>query len=76
VRAGLDPARFTVRTAPALLARTKPWQDYAQAARSLRAAIEKFTRVGRSSAPRAPRAPRARGNGRRGTEKAGISART
>jgi bifunctional non-homologous end joining protein LigD len=44
VRAGLDATRFTVRTAPALLARVKPWQDYAHAARSLRAAITRFTR--------------------------------
>ena len=44
VRAGLDATRFTVRTAPALLAGVKPWQDYAHAARSLRAAITRFTR--------------------------------
>jgi bifunctional non-homologous end joining protein LigD len=44
VRAGLDPKRFTLRTAPALLARDKPWQDYAQAAQSLRSAIKRFTR--------------------------------
>jgi bifunctional non-homologous end joining protein LigD len=44
VRAGLDPSRFTLRTAPALLRRGKPWQDYAKAAQSLRAAIARFTR--------------------------------
>ena len=45
VRAGLDASRFTVRTAPALLIRGKPWQDYEQSARSLRAAITRFTRA-------------------------------
>jgi bifunctional non-homologous end joining protein LigD len=44
VRAGLDPQRFTLRTAPALLKRHEPWQDYAQAAQSLRAAITRLTR--------------------------------
>jgi bifunctional non-homologous end joining protein LigD len=43
LRSGLDPARFTLRTAPALLARNKPWPDYARAAQSLRAAIRRFT---------------------------------
>jgi bifunctional non-homologous end joining protein LigD len=40
VKAGLDPLRFTVRTAPALLKKTRPWRDYAKSARSLRSAIE------------------------------------
>jgi bifunctional non-homologous end joining protein LigD len=42
VRAGLDPARFTMKTAPALLAKSKPWADYAQSGASLKAAIQKF----------------------------------
>lgn len=40
VRTGLNPRRYTVHTAPALLAKTKPWTDYAQSARSLKAAIK------------------------------------
>jgi bifunctional non-homologous end joining protein LigD len=50
VRSGLDPTRFTVRTAPGLLARAKPWQDYAKAAQSLRAAIRQLTKSGAASA--------------------------
>ena len=46
LRSGLNPKRFTVRTAAALVARDKPWQDYAQAAQSLRGAIKRFTKSG------------------------------
>jgi len=67
VRAGLDPARFTVRTAPALLVRSKPWLDYGQAAQSLRAAIERFTRATTVSVPAAARkAGTRKRNGRAG----------
>jgi bifunctional non-homologous end joining protein LigD len=45
VRRGLDPLRFTLRTAPALLAKTKPWEDYVPAARSLAHAIQSITRT-------------------------------
>ena len=43
VKAGLDPARYTVRTGAALLQKLKPWNDYAQAAKSLASAIMKVT---------------------------------
>jgi bifunctional non-homologous end joining protein LigD len=42
VRAGLDPKRFTLRTAPALVAKNKPWQGYDDAARPLAPAIKRF----------------------------------
>jgi bifunctional non-homologous end joining protein LigD len=38
----LDPKRYTVRTVPALLARTKAWEDYDDAATPLSAAIKKL----------------------------------
>jgi bifunctional non-homologous end joining protein LigD len=37
---GLDPKRFTVRSVPDLLARTKAWADYQDSARPLTAAIK------------------------------------
>ena len=42
VRAGLDPQRFTIVTAPALLAKNKPWQNYCESESSLKAAIRKL----------------------------------
>jgi bifunctional non-homologous end joining protein LigD len=43
VRAGLDPTRFTIRTAPHMLATTKPWKNYADSERSLEDAIRRLT---------------------------------
>jgi bifunctional non-homologous end joining protein LigD len=42
VRGDLDPKRYTVRTLPALLAKTKAWQGYDDAAASIKAAIRKL----------------------------------
>jgi len=50
LRSGLDPSRFTVRSAPALLARDNPWQDYTSSAQSLRAAIRRLADSGKSDA--------------------------
>ena len=48
VSKGLDPMRFTSRTAPALLRRSKPWKDYAHSGHWLAAAIRKLLeRTGR-----------------------------
>ncbi|HTX04747.1 MAG TPA: DNA ligase D [Steroidobacteraceae bacterium] len=55
-RAGLDPGKFTIRTARALLARSAAWEQYPEAARPLGPAIEKL--VGRNvDPPLAPRRP-------------------
>jgi bifunctional non-homologous end joining protein LigD len=43
VRGDLDPKRYTVRTVPALLARTKAWQGYDDAAASIKDAMRKFS---------------------------------
>jgi bifunctional non-homologous end joining protein LigD len=42
IKKGLDPKRFTVRTAPALLAKAKPWKDYAKLQRPLLAVLKKL----------------------------------
>jgi bifunctional non-homologous end joining protein LigD len=42
VKSDLDPRRYTVRTVPALLARTKAWADYEDAASSIKAAMKKL----------------------------------
>jgi bifunctional non-homologous end joining protein LigD len=42
VRGDLDPKRYTVRTVPALLAKTKAWDGYDDAASSIKGAIRKL----------------------------------
>jgi bifunctional non-homologous end joining protein LigD len=44
VKKGLDPMRFTLRTAPALLKRSAAWRDYDDAARPLIEAARRLTR--------------------------------
>ena len=43
VKGDLDPKRFTVRSVPALLAKSKAWRDYDEAASSIKAAMKKLT---------------------------------
>jgi bifunctional non-homologous end joining protein LigD len=42
VKRGLDPARYTVRTAAVLLARSKAWQEYQKGARRLVTALKRL----------------------------------
>ena len=44
VRSDLDPMKYTLRTVPSLLTRTKAWADYDRAARSIKAAIAKLAK--------------------------------
>ena len=44
VRPGLDPSRFNVRTVPALVARSKAWKGYEDAARPIVRAVELLSR--------------------------------
>ena len=46
VKGALDPLQYTVRTAPGILAKSKPWQGYDDAARSLVAAIQRLAKTG------------------------------
>jgi bifunctional non-homologous end joining protein LigD len=45
VRAGLDPRKFTVRTAPPLLRKNRPWKEYAESAKPFRQAIERLLKT-------------------------------
>jgi bifunctional non-homologous end joining protein LigD len=45
VKDDLDPKRFTIRSAPALLAKSKAWQGYDEAASPIKAAIERLGRL-------------------------------
>jgi len=42
LRGDLDPTRYTIRSVPTLLAKTKAWQGYDDAATSIKAAIKKL----------------------------------
>jgi bifunctional non-homologous end joining protein LigD len=50
VRKDLDPRRFTIRTAPALLAKSRAWDDYDAAARPLEEAINQIGQTARAIA--------------------------
>jgi bifunctional non-homologous end joining protein LigD len=45
VRVGLDPKKFTVRMAPSLLRKNRPWKDYPKSAKPLRQAIEQLLKT-------------------------------
>jgi bifunctional non-homologous end joining protein LigD len=42
VRGDLDPKRYTVRSVPALLAKSKAWDGYDNAASSIKSAMKKL----------------------------------
>ena len=41
----IDPTRFTIRTVPALIAKSTAWQDYCEAERPLAPAIKRLTKA-------------------------------
>ena len=45
VKKGLDPMRFTIRTVPTLLTKSKAWSDYCEAERPLEDAIKNFVKM-------------------------------
>jgi bifunctional non-homologous end joining protein LigD len=49
VKADLDPKRFTLRTVPALLAKTSAWQDYCEGERPLEQAIKRLGKAKRAA---------------------------
>jgi bifunctional non-homologous end joining protein LigD len=60
VKADLDPLRFTIRTAPTLLDRTKAWMDYCESEGSLQDAIKRLGAGGSQGGVRHRRALRNR----------------
>jgi bifunctional non-homologous end joining protein LigD len=76
VRPGLDPSRYTVRTAPALIARGKAWEGYADAARPVARAIELLSNRQQAggASPKAA-ALQTAGNGRTSTQTQSPGAR-
>lgn len=44
VRSDLDPRKYTLRTVPGLLTKTKAWADYDKAGRPIKAAIERLAK--------------------------------
>jgi bifunctional non-homologous end joining protein LigD len=50
VKSDLDPKRFTVRTVPALLKKTKAWEDYRSGERPLEKAIKLLAKSNRAAA--------------------------
>jgi len=49
VKKGLDPMRYTLRSVPALLAKSTAWQDYGQGERPLLAALKRATSGSRAA---------------------------
>lgn len=58
VKSDLDPKRFTVRTVPALLAKSSAWQDYCDGQRPLEQAIKRLENPGRQRERLRPRGDR------------------
>jgi bifunctional non-homologous end joining protein LigD len=51
VRTGLEPMRYTVRTAPALLSKSAAWKDYRDGERRLLDALKRLRAGGKSASP-------------------------
>ncbi len=45
VRSDLDPKRFTIRTAPDLISKSRAWQEYSDSERQLKPAVERLARA-------------------------------
>jgi bifunctional non-homologous end joining protein LigD len=45
LKKGLDPAAFTVRSAPSLIAKSQAWKDYAKSEKPLSAAVKKLAKA-------------------------------
>ena len=66
VRSGLDSKDFTIRTAPALIAKSRAWADYGDSQQPLQPAIERLTRT------RAPKSRTSRRSAATSDRRAGL----
>ncbi|HEX4078355.1 MAG TPA: DNA ligase D [Rhizomicrobium sp.] len=55
VKTGLDPKRYTLRSAPKLIAASTAWKDYCDGERPLRPAIERLAKGAEATRPHAKR---------------------
>ncbi len=49
VRKGLDPRRYTLRTVPALLSKSRAWAEYGESERSLLQAMKRLAKRSRAA---------------------------
>jgi bifunctional non-homologous end joining protein LigD len=68
VKASLDPNRYTLRTVPALLAKSRAWEEYCDSERPLEPAIRKLVRKGEARVTSTKRKP-----SRRETDRAHVT---
>lgn len=52
VKTGLDPSRYTLRTAPALIAKSTAWEDYCDSERPFEPAVRKLVGAQEGRSPR------------------------
>jgi bifunctional non-homologous end joining protein LigD len=76
VRTGLDPLKYTIRTAAGLLAKNKPWEDYDEEARSLADAVRKVAGASQIGTGRKPGGRPSTSHHRKPGGPAGIAGRT
>jgi bifunctional non-homologous end joining protein LigD len=57
VKGGLDPMRYTLWTAPALMAKSTAWQEYCDSERQLEPAVRKIVKTAEARSTRSTRGP-------------------
>jgi bifunctional non-homologous end joining protein LigD len=73
VRTGLDPSRFNVRTVPGLIAKSKAWRGYEDAARPIVKAVELLSKGAKTAKSATTR--RSRGRGGKDSQRPGATTR-
>jgi bifunctional non-homologous end joining protein LigD len=68
VKNGLDTTRYTIRTTPALIAKSKAWAEYCDSERQLEPAIRKLVGAGAAASSKNSRGSRATRSRRRSAD--------